>query len=359
LGIWFNNNFRIYQRMLEIDGATLEGGGQMLRSACALSCLLSMPFRMSNIRAGRPKPGLQAQHLAGVLALSKICNAKTAGAELSSTSLSFSPGSVSSGDFSFDVGTAGAVALVAQTLLPVLLFAPAPSTIVLHGGTHVPFAPTFNYFSQVLLHSLQLMGVHASATLSRYGWYPKGGGEIVLLVHPCKKLQPLNLLGQTHVTSLAGLSCASNLPPHVTARQADAARAAFPHAEIKTDLAPAASPGSAITLWARFEGGLCMGASSLGKPGKPAELVGTEAALALQAELASGAAVDRHLADQLMVFMALAAGASSIRTSEITQHARTNAWLIEKFTGKRVLIDAVENTIELDGIGLSNKYMPD
>jgi len=179
----------------------------------------------------------------------------------------------------------------------------------------------------------------------------------MLSVHPCKKFLPLALLARSGAASVAGISCASNLPPHVPARQADAARAIFPQASMNTDNAPAASPGSAITLWATFDSGARLGASSLGKPGKPAEVVGSEAAAAMQRELAGDSAVDVHLADQLMVFMALAAGTSRLRTSEISQHAKTNAWLIEKFTGKRVLIDAVENTIELEGIGLTNKHI--
>lgn len=343
--------------MIEIDGATLEGGGQLLRNACALSCLLRMPFSIVNIRAGRPKPGLRAQHLAGILALSRICNAETTGAAPSSTELSFSPGPITGGAFSFEVGTAGAVTLVAQTILPVLLFAPTPSTICLRGGTHVPFAPTFDYFTQVLLPSLEPMGASASALLTNYGWFPKGGGEAILEVRPCKQLLPFVQLGQPLLKSISGLSCVSNLPRHIASRQAEAAQRIFQQAAITMDASPAACPGSAITLWAKFENHLCMGASALGKQGKPAEAVGSEAALALQRELASKAPADRHLADQLMIFMALAKGRSQLRTSAITQHAKTNAWLIERFTGKKVLIDAVENTIAIDGIGLTNAHL--
>jgi len=311
---------------------------------------------MFNIRAGRPKPGLRAQHLSGILALSHICNGKTTSAELNSTEISFSPGTVSAGAFSFDVGTAGAVTLVAQTLLPVLFFAPKPTTVVVRGGTHVPFAPTFDYFSHAFLPSLAPLGAFASAALSRYGWYPNGGGEIILSVQPCNQLTGTEFLKSPNIQSIAGLSCASNLPTHVAERQADAARATFPQAEIQMETTTAACPGSAITLWVKPADGPRMGASALGKPGKSAETVGAEAALALQKELASRAAVDCRLADQLMVFMALATGRSKLRTSQITSHVRTNAWLLEQFTGKKVLIDAVENTIVIDGIGLAGAH---
>ncbi|VVC04785.1 RNA 3'-terminal phosphate cyclase [Candidatus Burarchaeum australiense] len=351
--------------MLELDGGTLEGGGQILRSASALSCLLGKPFRVVKIRANRPKPGLQAQHLAGILALSELCGAKTEGASLGSTSLSFSPGKLRSGKFSFAVGTAGAVTLVAQTLLPALLFAPGPTTITLRGGTHVPFAPTFDYFAHVLLPSLASMGARASASLSRYGWYPKGAGEVVLEVLPCQRLQPTELLKRGELKTITGISCTSNLPPHVAQRQADTVRRSFPQADLRIDSAPAACPGSAVTVWAVFVSGSQgapaprtspLGSSSLGKIGKSAEIVGEEAALALDALISSNAAVDEHLADQLMIFMVLAEGRSSLRAPKVTSHMRTNAWLIEQFTDKKVLIDDGSNTIVIDGLGLQNPF---
>ena len=257
--------------------------------------------------------------MAGVRALAEICDAKTEGLQPSSTSLSFSPASLRGGSFSFDVGTAGAVTLVSQTLLPVLLFSPVRSTVRIRGGTHVPFSPSFDYFSQVFLPSIKKLRAYASASLLRYGWVPNGGGEVILSAE----------------------------------RQAAAARERLPQASIGIDSKPADCPGSAITLWALFEGGGLLGSSALGSPGKSAESVGAEAALALEGEMAGDAAVDSHLADQLMVFMALADGTSRMRTSKITSHTLTNGWLIEKFTGKKVMIDAGSNRITITGTGLS------
>ena len=291
--------------------------------------------------------------MAGVRALAAICDAKTEGLQLGSTSLSFSPASLRGGEFSFDVGTAGAVTLVSQTLLPVLLFSPVRSTVRIRGGTHVPFSPSFDYFSQVFLPSIKKLRAYASASLLRYGWFPNGGGEVILSAEPAGHFPAADFLERGPLRAIGGISCSSRLPLHVPQRQAAAARERLPQASIGIDSKPADCPGSAITLWALFEGGGLLGSSALGSPGKSAESVGAEAALALEGEMAGDAAVDSHLADQLMVFMALADGTSRMRTSKITSHTLTNGWLIEKFTGKKVMIDAGSNRITITGTGLS------
>jgi RNA 3'-terminal phosphate cyclase (ATP) len=339
---------------IKLDGGMLEGGGQILRTASALSCILQKPFEITNIRANRPKPGLQAQHLAGISALAVISGAKTTGLALHSTSLSFSPGKIMGGAYTFEVGTAGACTLVAQSLLPALLFANTPSKITITGGTHVPFSPTFDYFNNILLPAIAKMGAKASAKLEKHGWYPAGGGQIELNVAPARNLAPI-ITPSVHgkPVSISGISICSKLPLSVAERQASSARKLFKDAKISTNSTNALSPGSAITLWANFaQDGVVLGSSALGKPGKPAEAVGEEVALALQRELASGAAADAHLADQLMVFAALADGTSTIHTSQITQHARTNAWLLEQFTGKKVMIDEEKRTIGIEGMAV-------
>jgi RNA 3'-phosphate cyclase len=293
---------------------------------------------------------MQAQHLAGVSAIAQICNAKTEGMTLNSTELTFLPEKSAGGPYHFDIGTAGSAILVVQTVLPPLLFASSPSHITITGGTHVPFSPTYHYFEKVLLPALARMGCRISSQMLKYGLYPKGGGQIEVGIEPTTQLLPLNLSSRGTMTAIEGVSICANLPLTIAERQAQAAKALLPNAKISAEAAQALSPGTAITLWAEFERTV-LGANALGAPGKPAEAVGKEAAAALEFEIKSNAAADSHLADQLMVFAALAEGETIIKTSKLTPHALANAWLLEKFTGKKTIIDKEENTLKIRGIG--------
>ena len=213
--------------MLEIDGSLGEAGGQVLRTALSLSCVQGKPVSITNIRAGRPRPGLAAQHLAVCHLLSKICGAKMHGASLGSSSLSFSPGKISGGDYKFDIGTAGSCALLLQAALPVLAHAARPSTREVTGGTHVSHSPTLEYFSEVFLPAARKFGVRASATRGRAGFYPKGGGNVSLAVEPsvligCKFAREEQPVKYSIISS--------SLPPHVLQREEAEVKKYFPGA---------------------------------------------------------------------------------------------------------------------------------
>ncbi|MEM4389476.1 MAG: RNA 3'-terminal phosphate cyclase [Candidatus Micrarchaeia archaeon] len=334
--------------MLEIDGA--EGGGQILRTALSLSAVLGQPVRLTNIRKPRPNPGLQPQHLTCVNALTKICRAKISGAELGSPTLSFEPGQVDGGEYFFDIGTAGSTSLVVQAVLPALLFAKKPSRVVVRGGTHVAWSPDFHFLQKVFAPAAALFGARFSLTLRAYGFYPKGGGEVELLVEPCGGLRGVHLSERGRCSEVEGISVCANLPAHIATRQAQAVLGIFPNAKLKTETAKALSPGSFVSLWCVCEGGF-LGASALGRPGKSAEEVGREAAESMRALLASPACVDNHLGDQLMIYAALAKGSSVLRVAEFTAHERSNAVAIEAFTKKPFVFDGANGTISVEGIG--------
>lgn len=335
-------------KAVEIDGSAGEGGGQVLRSSLSLSCMLGVPVRISNIRAGRSKQGLARQHLAVVNALAKISNARVRGAQLGSTSVEFEPGEVRGGEYEFDIGSAGAITLLAQAILPVLCNAEEESSIVLRGGTHVKGAPLWDYFENVFLECAGRFGVDAQAQMRKAGFYPKGMGEAGLLVKPCK-LKGVDFLGRKLGKTMCRVySC--GLPAHVAQREkreiekmlgetglggqfensggcpasaGDAKNAGF---EIETIQCDAACAGNAIVIW---NGGI--GACAVGEIGKKAEDVAKEAAAYFLGEAGSGAAVDSHCADQLLLYMGRANGKCSIRTSAISNHLRTNIQIIEKF----------------------------
>lgn len=331
--------------MLNIDGSYGEGGGQLLRTSLSLSCLLRLPFRIVNLRLKRPKPGLQPQHLTAVLAAQQIASAQVEGAQLNSTSLSFAPATIIGGHFDFDVSriapSAGSTSLILQTILPPLGFAPDPCTIVLKGGTHVPFSPVFEYIQQVFLPSLASLGVDASIQIRKAGFYPVGGGEIEAKVNPVEALTAPGQVSRGALTEVSCTSLVSRLPISIAQRQMQAMVSSLKSVREVNQQAvlelPSPGPGTCAFALARCEGTLA-GFSSLGKRGKPAEQVGAEAAQALNSFLASGADLDLHLADQLLLWLVLSNGRFQARVQQVTQHLLTNLWVIQQFLSARVEI---------------------
>lgn len=326
--------------MLTIDGAYGEGGGQLVRTACAAAAVTGTPLRVTSIRARREPPGLAPQHLTAVSAVAALCGAETAGFALRSTEIVLRPGRPRGGDYRFDVGTAGSVTLVLQALLPVALAADAPVTLRLSGGTDVRAAPPLDYLRCVLLPLLARMGIAVTVSLVRRGYYPRGGGEIEVRVAP-QRPQPLALAAPGALAEIGGRVHVANLPAHIGERlQQTAARALEDHPRVhieREQLGPSAAigPGGAIVLWART-GHTILGASAVAERGVPAERLAAGAAEALRAELDSGATLDVHAADQLLVYCALAGGASQFLVRDWTSHARTTAWLLERFFPLRV-----------------------
>lgn len=317
--------------MLVLDGAFGEGGGQIVRTSLSLAALTGQTIRLINIRAGRPKSGLRPQHLTAVRALAHITRATLKGDDIGSTHLTFSPQGIFPGSYIFDVAektaSAGAVSLVAQTLLPVLFFAQTPSTLVIRGGTHVPWSPPAHYFKGIFLSALQEMGVNANMEIGHWGFYPRGGGEIQIRLQPIRQLYPVEWTTAPVLSDFAGLSAAANLPPHVVRRQSQSLRNILDRSlPIREEPAPSMGPGSFV-----FLRGPHAGFSALGAKGKPAEQVAAEAAQALNTFLASRTGVDCHLADQIALYAALAKGYSRYTTEAITSHLLTNIWVIEQF----------------------------
>lgn len=342
-----------------IDGAYGEGGGQILRTSLALSGLLLKPVEIYNIRAKRRNPGLQHQHLTAVKAAAAITNAEVEGAELGSTRLVFAPRGLRCGEFSFDVGTAGSVGLVIQTILPILAFAGCKSKTTIRGGTDVPMAPPVDYLNNVFLKLLRRLGVEASIRLIKRGHYPRGGGVVELVVEPAGKLRPAVWRERGAITKIYGISHAVNLPRHVAERQARAAEDVLRNLGVPVEITiehrqDGLGPGSGIVLWAETDVGLALGADALGEKGKPAESVGREAAERLLKEISSGASLDAHMGDMIMLYIALADGASEITVSELTLHAKTNAYIIERFLPvKFELRDARPAVISVNGVGFA------
>jgi len=324
------------KKLIEIDGSYGEGGGQILRTALALSAILMKPFAIHHIRSKRKNPGLQAQHLEAVEALAQVTEAKTEGVKFGSQKISFHPQKIISGDYQFEVKTAGSVILLLQAILLPLCLAQGSSKVTLVGGTHVPWSPPFHYFSRVLLPTLEPMGISIDATIEKWGFYPRGGGRIQLNIKPVYELKPIHLTDRGSLKKIWGLSTLSSLPRHVAERQKDHAIKRIqkelcmePEINILDDASSNGS-GSFLFLLAEHEKAIA-GFSSLGKKGKQAEKVADEAVDDLKDYLRSGGCIDPHLADQLVPFMALTKRKSSFTTTRITDHLLTNLWIISHF----------------------------
>ena len=318
--------------MITIDGSLGEGGGQVLRSSLALSLLTGRPFRIEKIRAGRKKPGLLRQHLTAVNAAAEVGQAQAAGAEMGSTTLEFHPQAVRAGDFRFAVGTAGSTTLVLQTVLPVLLTAPGPSTLVLEGGTHNPFAPPFNFLELAFLPLLRRMGAQVEAVLERPGFYPAGGGRIRVAITPVAQLSHLDLLDRGEIKARRARALVANLPPNVGDRELKVVRDRLGWERDRLEVVEAKGaigPGNLLSIEIESEH-VTEVFTGFGERGVQAEAVASHAVDEARRYLASGAPVGDHLADQLLLPMAQAGG-GSFRTVAPTRHTLTNIEVLKAF----------------------------
>ena len=322
--------------MIEIDGATLEGGGQLMRTAVALAAVTKKPCRVFNIRKNRPKSGLMPQHLLGIQALAQLCKGRLEGDYLGSEEIKFYPGQTYRERISINIPTAGSITLVLQALIPPALFASPPIKISFDGGaTDTFFSPTIDHFRYVFLKILEKMEAKVEINILRRGYYPEGGAKIEVTVFS-PNLKTLNLTERSSLKKILVISGASNVlkDKKVAERQIAGVREILGKLKLpmeeKIEYYDTRCPGSQICLVAEFENTV-IGTDNLGKLGKRAEDVGKEAALELLKEQKSGACLDKHLADQILPFIALASGKSQVTVSEITNHCQTNIWAIEKF----------------------------
>lgn len=332
---------------LTIDASHGEGGGQVLRTALSLAVALGRPVTLQHVRVGRPRPGLQPQHLTVVRALATIGEAEVTGDALDSTEVTFVPRTVRGGTYRFDIGairgSAGSVSLLLQALLLPLSRAAEPSRLLLGGGTHVPWSPPVPYLTAVFLPALSRIGVQAAVTLRRWGWYPAGGGEVEASITPTRPWHAIRWEHRTGPPILGGVSAVSRLPRSIAERQRARALDRLAAAGRSATIAlledrTARGPGTLTMLTATGDSALA-GFSALGRRGVRAETVADEAVAPLLEYLESGATVDEHLADQLIPFLALAPAPSAFTCPRISSHLRTVAWVVERMLPVRVTLD--------------------
>ena len=349
--------------MIEIDGNYREGGGQILRTGLSLSCLFQKPFRIFNIRKGRQKSGLMPQHLTCVRAAQLISNAEVKGDKQGSTELLFSPGEIKTGDYVFDIGTAGSISLVLQTLIPAIVFSPTPfspgkkgqsengsvegfsqgkTSITLKGGTHVPFSPSYHYLAEVFVPVLNMLGITMHLSIDSYGFYPKGGGKVRAEIFLAKAIKPLKALERGEIVRLKGYSAVGNLPLSIAERQRNALveKIYSQRYSLDTELlnVPTHGQGTFVFLASESERAIA-GFTALGERGKKAEVVGEEAAMEFLDYYSTGAALDPHMADQIVLYLSMCKEESVFTTSRITEHLMTNVWVMQQFREYRYVIE--------------------
>ena len=318
--------------MLTIDGSQGEGGGQIIRTSLALSLITGTPFRVFNVRARREKPGLQRQHLTGVRAAAEIGRAEVEGAAVNSSSFTFRPGKVVPGEYRFSVGTAGSMTLVLQTVLPPLMVADAPSRLSFEGGTHNPHAPPFEFIERAFLPLVRRAGPRVSIELERYGFYPPGGGRFNATVEPAPRLAGFDLTERGPLRAQSARALVVNLPRGIAERELGVVKDHFGWADDRLHVSEsrdALSPGNALMIEVESEHVTEL-FTRVGERGLRAERVAEEAIAEARDYLNSGAAIGEHLADQLLIPLALAGG-GSFTTNTLSLHTTTNIEIIRKF----------------------------
>ncbi|XP_038601738.1 RNA 3'-terminal phosphate cyclase [Tachyglossus aculeatus] len=357
----------------EVDGGVMEGGGQILRVSTALSCLLGLPLRVRKIRAGRSSPGLRPQHLSGLEMVRDLCEGHLEGAEIGSTEITFTPGKIKGGTHTADTKTAGSVCLLMQVSMPCVLFAASPSQLYLKGGTNAEMAPQIDYTVMVFKPIVEKFGFKFTCDIKMRGYYPKGGGEVIIRMSPVKQLNAINITDRGTVTKIYGRTFVAGVLPLKIAKDMAAAAVRCIRKEVRdlyVNIQPVQEPkdqafgnGNGIIIIAETSTGCLFAGSALGKRGVQADRVGIEAAEMLLSNLRHGGAVDEYLQDQLIIFMALASGVSRIKTGPITLHTQTAIHFAEQLTKAKFTINKSEDEddssqetyiIECQGIGMTN-----
>lgn len=319
--------------LVEVDGSYGEGGGQLLRTAVALSAITKKAVRIENIRAGRPNPGLQAQHLKGVEAVAILCGAKCLGARIGSTELFFEPGELRPRALNVDIGTAGATTLVLQALVLAAGRLGGMTTVELAGGTHVSWSPPTDYFEEVFSHHLKSLGIDARVETLRHGFYPKGGGRVRAEIRGSPDWHPMDLekAGAAKEVILHSVASESLRDARVAERQVEGFKSVLGGvASEEAIYVPSLSIGSAVSASAHC-GQTVLGGDALGRKGLKAEEVGREAAKTLKAEIDSGASLDVHASDMVLPYLALASGPSRFAVRELSAHFTSVQWLVRQF----------------------------
>jgi len=355
-----------------LDGSHGEGGGQIVRTALSLSALTGRPLRVEKVRLARSKPGLRPQHLAALRAMARICDARLTGDQVGSRCFTFEPGALpKAGDYFFDIpqmagaASAGSVTLLFQALFPPLALARGASTLRLGGGTHVRWSPPFHYLAEVYLPLVEQMGFRVRLEMEQWGWYPRGGGQMVAQIEGLGSetgaLSPLRLIERGRLEKVWGISAASNLPDHIPQRQRERAQRRLRARHLKADIdlakAPSPGPGTFLFLVAQYQH-LAAGFSGYGRIRYPAEKVADDAVRAFEEHLSSKAALDPHLADQVLLPLALVPGASTYTTSRITRHLLTNCWVIGQFIEREMAIEGEEGSAGRVEIAQGGEWHP-
>lgn len=342
--------------MIEINGSI--GYGQVLRTSIAISALTLKPVRIFNIRKGRSKPGLMPQHLTGVKIAGEFCNAEIKGLQLGSTEVEFIPKYFNVSDRKINIGTAGSIGLLLQTLAPLMVFADKSVTLEIIGGTAGLGSPTIQFIKHITFPILSKLGIPLpEIEIIREGFYPKGNGLVKIKFFPVKKLKPIQLIERGKIKSIAGVSIAGSLPLSVAERQANTARKILldyvDNVDIHSYAADTLSPGTSITLWGECENTI-LGADNIGKKGVKAEIIGEQCARELITSVESKDTLDKYMADQILLFLALADGKSEVIVEKITEHVETNIRVIKQMLNTE--IDVEDKKISVEGIGrdLSN-----
>ncbi len=330
--------------MITIDGSEGEGGGQVLRTALGLSLVTGRPFQINNIRGKRKKPGLMRQHLTAVRAAAEIGNAHTEGAKIGSDKLSFAPDSIHHGKCHFAIGTAGSCTLVFQAILPALLMASGPSEIILEGGTHNPMAPPFDFLEHTFLPLINRMGANVKAEMERPGFFPAGGGRIIITVEPAKSLLPLELTEVSNINFTAR-AVSAELPGHIAQRELKVVKAKLDITDndIEQIQLDKFGPGNVLSIFANSDQ-LTETFTGFGQKNVSAEKVAVRAVGLARDYFRIRAPVGRYLADQLLIPISLA-GKGRFRTSKPSNHTLTNIQIIKLFLELGITISEIENEV--------------